>query len=125
MLTLTTQTAIAVLARISREGYCARTEQIYTTYPLLSELLTQLEVGGLIRLLPNRESDSVTSYCLTRSITEISLLDILLATGEHINCNLPLLGERYYFKYGRVAHKLGVLNSIMRNFLSDIKLNEL
>ena len=124
MLTLTTQTAIAVLTDISREGYCARTEQTYTTYPLLSELLTQLKVGGLIRLLPNCESDSVTSYCLTRSIAEISLLDILLATGEHINCNLPL-GERYYYKYGRVAHKLGVLNSIMRNFLSDIKLNEL
>lgn len=124
MLTLVTQAAISVLIDISGEGYSARTELPYTKYPHMPELLAQLESGGLIQLRPDCDRNSVLSYRLARSFTEISLLDILRATGEHINCNQPL-GEKYYYRYGRTAHKLGILNSIMLNLLSDIRLDDL
>ena len=35
---------------------------------------------------------------------EISLLDILEATGGHLNCNSPIT-ERFYAQYGRAAQK--------------------
>lgn len=124
MLTFITQTAIAILTDISRKGSPACAKQQYTAYPRLSELLSLLEAGGLICLLPGHDSSSVSSYRLSRPVTEISLLDILQATGEHVNCDLPL-GEKYYLKYGATAHKLGILNSVMRNLLSNIRLNDL
>lgn len=55
---------------------------------------------------------------------EISLLDILEATGEHLNCNSPIT-ERFYAQYGRAAQKLGIVNQITRIYLKEITLTDL
>ena len=54
----------------------------------------------------------------------ISLLDILEATGEHLNCNHPAT-EDFYLRYGNTAKKLGVVNHMTRLYLEEIKLNDL
>ena len=55
---------------------------------------------------------------------EISLLDILEATGEHLNCNRPIT-EQFYAQYGRAAQKLGIINQIARIYLREITLTDL
>ena len=55
---------------------------------------------------------------------EISLLDILEATGGHLNCNSPIT-ERFYAQYGRAAQKLGIVNQITRIYLKEITLTDL
>ena len=91
---------------------------------IVSELLEQLEMGKIIRLIPGKEKGKITSYELTRPSVNISLLDILEATGEHLNCNHPAT-EDFYLRYGNTAKKLGVVNHMTRLYLEEIKLNDL
>lgn len=122
MLTLCTQTAIAALHDIS-SGNALHT----VNFPLAPEawiaLLDKLETNGLIRCLPDKEKGVLTSYELCRPLYEISLLDILEATCEPINCSRPT-PEAFYLQNRRVAQKIGVLNRVARIFLSDIKISE-
>lgn len=64
------------------------------------------------------------SYIPARKAVEISLLDILEATGEHLNCNRPIT-EQFYAQYGRAAQKLGIINQIARIYLKEITLTDL
>lgn len=124
MLTLVTQTAIAILAEIGKDTPCIDAEHLYSDELCQPDLLSRLESGGLISRLPEHSRNRLSSYRLVRPAREISLLDVLMATGEHLNCNSSL-GEKFYHKYGTAARKLGVLNSVMCQFLSEIHLSEL
>ena len=123
MLTIQTQVAITILHSISSSQEPYSLSRLFSTN-IVSELLEQLEVGKIIRLIPGKESGYITSYELTRSVVDISLLDILEATGEHLNCNHPTT-EEFYMRYANAAKKLGVVNHMTRLYLDEIKLNYL
>ena len=126
MLTPATQTALAVLNDISL-GKISACSPCYDLFPTtVEELLLKLEEGGLIQLKEGKDHKSLSSlsYKLSRPSIEISLLDILEATGEHLNCNRPT-NEEFYMRYGKAAIKLGVVNHITRTCLKEIKLFDL
>ena len=88
MLSIRTQTAIAVLQDLSFDTV------LQTANFLLSEgewkdLFDKLGAGRLIRRLPNKEPGILSSYELSRPLSDISLLDVLEATNEPIRCNMP------------------------------------
>ena len=81
MLSIRTQTAIAVLQDLSFDTV------LQTANFLLSEgewkdLFDKLEAGRLIRRLPNKEPGILSSYELSRPLSDISLLDVLEATND-------------------------------------------
>ena len=129
MLTPLTQTAIAVLYDIYTGGYPYRTTQYPVAPHCLTELLTRLETGGLIRRknLPGTNlpaGDPLSSYELARPYSSISLLDVLEALDEHLNCNHPTR-EEMYAQYRLAANRLGIINHMTRLYLSEIKLFDL
>ena len=120
MLSIRTQTAIAVLQDLSFDTV------LQTANFLLSEgewkdLFDKLEAGRLIRRLPNKEPGILSSYELSRPLSDISLLDVLEATNEPIRCNMPTL-KNFIYTIGRIANKIGVFNQVARTFLADIKI---
>ena len=125
MLTPFTQAAIAVLDNI----YMGNNTSIAESYGLSTSkqtlLLRKLEAAGLIYLYAKENPDELASYKPTHtSLTEVSLLDILQATNENLDCNQPL-DEEFYSQHGRAALKLGIVNQLTRSFLQDIKLFDL
>lgn len=122
MLTVFTQTAIAVLHDISSGEYL-QSANFRLSEEELNELLQKLESGGLVRRLPEVEEDILSSYELCRPLHELSLLDVIEATGEPINCKQPT-PESFYTRHGKVAQKMGVANHMVRLFLNDIKLTD-
>ena len=134
MLTKLTQTAIAVLNDIADGGRFDHLSDMGIAPETLADLLSKLEHGGLIRRKPviascsgntsTINSTPTASYELCHSYTEITLLQILEATGEHLNCNYPTK-EEFYNRYGRAAVRLGVVNHMTRLYLAEIKLPEL
>lgn len=124
MITPTTQAAIAVMKNIysCAAGSCT---EIHDLSPeILEEVLGKLQEAGLICLDHNGDPRLTASYHPTRKIGGISLLDILEATGEHLNCNHPTT-EEFYMQYGKAAMKLGVVNHMTRLYLEEIKLFDL
>lgn len=122
MLTQATLTCISLLRAISVNGNGYSDDS-----PFESEsagLIDKLVSGGLVRLLPGRAPGSICSYELTRPLYRISLLELLEATGEHLNCNHPTR-EEFYGRFGKAAQKLGVVNHMTRLYLNDISLVEL
>ena len=131
MITPRTQTAIAVLKCIYARDYgtcikpCTLTEgQMRILLPQLTNagliilkdaekekqaLLLQLSIAKFILLKDTENPLEIQSYIPARKAVEISLLDILEATGEHLNCNRPIT-EQFYAQYGRAAQKLGIVN---------------
>lgn len=122
MFTHSTQAAIAVLHDIS-SGNALHTVNFPLTPEAWMELFGKLEAKGLIRCLPDKEKSSPLSYELCRPLYRISLLEILEALGEPINCSRPT-PEIFYLQNRLVAQKVGVLNSVARMFLSEIKISE-
>lgn len=124
MLTPFTQTALAVLNDIACGEISTRSTQ-YALFPhALSELLVKLESYGIIQLIPGQPRNEVLSYKLCHKPQQITLLDILQAIGEHLNCNQETC-EEMYLHYGVAARKLGVVNRITRQYLEEIKLTDL
>lgn len=123
MLTLQTQLAISVLRCIASGCKSTPTVRMFSAN-IVSELLDKLVTGKIIQPLPGKKRGEMGSYELTRAMTEISLLDILEATGEHLNCNHPAT-EEFYSRYSHAAQKLGVINQMTRLYLENIKLNDL
>lgn len=111
MLTLETQLAISVLRCIASGCKSTPTVRMFSAN-IVSELLDKLVTGKIIQPLPDKKRG------------EISLLDILEATGEHLNCNHPAT-EEFYSRYSNAAQKLGVVNQMTRLYLENIKLNDL
>lgn len=122
MLTLLTQKAIAVLHDIA-SGETTAVESHEISPDELVTLLARLEQRKLICRTPGAPVEKENSYTLCRPLIEVSLLDVLEATGEHLNCNYPTT-EEFYIRYGKVAQKLGVINHMTRLYLSEINLTD-
>ena len=104
-------------------------DMIDNVYQSLTEkekqaLLLQLSIAKFILLKDTENPLEIQSYIPARKAVEISLLDILEATGEHLNCNRPIT-EQFYAQYGRAAQKLGIINQIARIYLKEITLTDL
>ena len=124
MITLKTQTAIAVLDDIYTGEGTARTDEYELSEEEKCSLLSKLATAGIVRLVDLEKPQDVQSYSPARESIDVSLLDILEATGEHLNCNHPTT-EEFYMRYGNAAKKLGVVNQITRTYLQEIKLFDL
>lgn len=124
MLSSLTETAIALLYDISNGGIpCYLLD--FADYNLtLPTLLHKLHESGLIRLKEGSTQGLISSYSLSRPSYKITLLDILEALDEHLNCNHPAYEEMYH-RYRRAANKLGIINHMTRIYLSDIRLTDL
>lgn len=124
MITLMTKTAIDVLNDIASPSSPSHPEQYPIDSEELAKLLFKLESGNIICRKSSECCPPIpTSYKLTRPKNVISLLDILEATGEHLNYNSPTK-EELYLQFHQAAPRLGVLNQIMRTYLSQIKLTD-
>jgi len=124
MITPRTQAAIAVLNDIYAGADTARTDACHLTEQDLNSLLSKLLRAGLIKLSDEGDPRNIQAYSPVRESSDVSLLDILEATGEHLNCNHPT-AEEFHMRYGRAAQKLGIVNYITREYLKEIKLFEL
>ena len=124
MITPRTQTAIAVLKCIYARDYGTCIKPCTLTEKEKQALLLQLSIAKFILLKDTENPLEIPSYIPTRKAVEISLLDILEATGEHLNCNRPIT-EQFYAQYGRAAQKLGIINQIARIYLKEITLTDL
>lgn len=139
MLTPLTLMAVDVLNDIAHGGIPDRSSRHHMTSVELACVLAKLEVSGLIHrnLYMSRNTDGTyspvtseescicdfASYSLGRPYAHISLLDILEATGEHLNCNQPTK-EELYVTFRTAANKLGVINQMTRIYLSEIMLTD-
>lgn len=124
MITLKTQAAIAVLDDIYTGEKTTRTNKCSLSEEDRCTLLSKLTAAGIIRLVNLEKPQEIQSYTPARKSMDVSLLDILEATGEHLNCNHPTT-EIFYSKYGNAAKKLGIVNQITRTYLKEIKLFDL
>ena len=124
MITPKTQTAIAVLKCIYARDYGTCIKPCTLTEKEKQALLLQLSIAKFILLKDTENPLEIQSYTTARKAVEISLLDILEATGEHLNCNRPIT-EQFYAQYGRAAQKLGIINQIARIYLKEITLTDL
>ena len=124
MITLKTQAAIAVLDDIYTGEKTTRTNKCSLSEEDRYTLLSKLTAAGIIQLVDLEKPQDIYSYIPTRKSAEVTLLDILEATGEHLNCNHPTT-EEFYMRYGNAAQKLGVVNQITRTYLKEIKLFDL
>lgn len=86
-------------------------------------ILALLEHKGLIQRTAGTEIQDITRYEICRPLTQISLLDVIEAMDDHLNCNYPTT-EKFYIRHGKVAQKLGVVNHLTRLYLSEINLVE-
>ena len=124
MITPKTQVAIAILNDIYTGEGTSRTDKYSLSEEDRCTLLSKLTAAGIIQLVELEKPQDIHSYIPTRNSIDVSLLDILEATGEHLNCNHPTT-EVFYSKYGNAAKKLGIVNQITRTYLKDIKLFDL
>lgn len=124
MLTHLTRIAIAILNDIYLDGGEQNIEYYDASAKDITELLRKLEAAGLIMLADKKYPERLSSYKPTHSLSDISLLDILEATGEHLNCNCPT-SEELYSHYRNASHKLGIVNQLTRLYLQEIKLYDL
>lgn len=124
MLTPLTQTAIALLNDIACREISSPLTQDAHSQDTLETLLIKLESAGLIHLLAGKSRKEVLSFALSRSYTEISLLDVLEAIGEPWDCSSKI-EEEAYERHGIAAHKLAMIHLIAQKFLSQIRVTEL
>ena len=122
MLTLFTQVAIALLQDIS-SGAKEQSKKLSFPEEDRLSLLRKLETGRLIHRNESGKEGDLSSYQLCRSLEAISLLDILEALKEPIDCTLPTLDWLQTY-YPVAIQKLGTLNYVIRQFCSEIKLAE-
>ena len=89
MLTPLTLTAISVLRHISSHE-TGNLQDLECGCKPLDELLGQLESAGLIRVRTDQSGSGIPkTYELTRPLFRISLLDLMEAVDQHLNCNQP------------------------------------
>lgn len=98
MLTPLTLTAISVLRHISSHE-TGNLQDLECGCKPLDELLDQLESAGLIRVRTDQSGSGIPkTYELTRPLFRISLLDLMEAVDQHLNCNQPDC-EKMYARY--------------------------
>ena len=123
MLSFRTQFALALLHDISNKNCCLSN---HFNYPESEKafLLLQFESRHFIRRIADAPAELVSSYCLACDYASITLLDVLETIGEGIYINSPHT-DNFYNRYGVAARKLGVINQMVRLYLSEISAIEL
>lgn len=128
MLTISTQAAIALLQDIYSEG-CLHSANFSLTKEEFDNLLQRLEAANLIRSLqegaipPKATGNALSGYELCKPLHELTLLEVLQALDEPINCNQPT-SEEFYLCHGVSAQEIGVVNHMARAFLSKIRISD-
>ena len=130
MLSELTLAAVAVLYDLSAGGDSHRTARQGVTPEACACALDKLQVAGLIctdhpKTAPaDTVGNYLAGYRIARPYPDISLLEILEATGEHLDCNRPV-DEKLYHGSRAAATRLGIINHMTRLYLSEIKLTDL
>lgn len=126
MLTDKTQAAIAILREIAYGVPRSCPEEECS--PISVCMLRELKECGIIRLLPGGNPSFPRSYELCRSLSDISLYELLCAIGEGV---VPVASgeveEHIYkrFGYGAGASRLGVINQMLLTMLGGVSLSVL
>lgn len=118
MLTSRTKLTLALLRDIYHSNHCHIDNSRYASQDTPS-LLVQLETAHLLQLIPGKPSGLPSSYILSKDYAEITLLEVLYAINEGICFNREN-GPDFYSSYGCLARKLGVMNHMVRLYLSEI-----
>lgn len=121
MITHTTEAALQILSDLAYDKVLPGSSSYTVSQGTLFDLLIRFELYGLIKRRADCPRESPLSYTLERPISGITLLEVLEATDEHLNCNHEA-DEQMYDRYGMAARKLGVINLITRKYLSEIRL---
>ena len=120
MLSVCTQTAIAVLHDIS-SGNALQSANFLHSEGEWKGLFDKLEKGGLIRCLPYEKPVTLSSYKLCRPLPDISLPDVPEAREEPIHCTMST-PEAFYICHSRITNQIGVLNEVARALPANIKI---
>ncbi|WP_291587630.1 hypothetical protein [Bacteroides sp.] len=90
----------------------------YTEEEFVKSLM-QLEKANLIRHIPNTTGHSLDTYELVKPYFEITLYDLISATGEGIHIRTD--DEAFPLPYNTlISRKLSVMNYMIRHYLSEI-----
>lgn len=120
MLTDKTQAAITLLREIA---YSISRSCPEKCTPISVSVLRQLAKCGIISLLPGGNPSFPRSYKLCRSLSDISLYELLSAIGEGVVPVAPGEDEEHIYKrfrYGPGASRLGVINRTLHTMLDDV-----
>lgn len=120
MLTSKTKLTLALLHDIHQSNYCHIDSFHYSAQSMIL-LLHQLETANLVQRIPDKPFGVPSSYKLNKNYTDITLLEVLYAIGEGINFNRENDPD-FYEHYGCLARKLGVMNHVMRLYLSEMRI---
>jgi len=124
MLTSNTKKAIALLHDMYyRHGY-GKDNLCDFSDSSTQEMLSNLESVGLICLRTDEVANALSSYELCKPLFEITLQDLLAATGEGI-CPVFKNKEKIYEQYSTAASRLGVLNEVACELLAKIRIIDL
>lgn len=126
MLTEEMKELIFLLKEISyMQGYAVREQSFPESLRLQArQRLDQLLCHHLLHVVVSSSSDSLFScYALNRPLQEITLYDILLITGGHLELSLDQ-SKDLWSEYGPAGRRLGVLVSMFCHFLSEISVVE-
>lgn len=124
MLTLKTQKVLAILHDIAMDCN-TRTKNTKLEKEETLQLLLELEEINLIHLTNKNELiKGVSSFQVSRPLSDLSLLTVLEGIHEYLDCNSTITAE-FYNRYGTVARKLGVINRMTRIYLDEIKVGDL
>ena len=118
-----TLAAIAVLNEIRIGNELLLTSSPFVLDKSREQIIAMLLSAHLIERSCTECENYPSSFVLVREPSHITLLDILVATDGQLDCSKPV-DEEFYFRYGRVAKHLGVVNEIARNFLQTITLSD-
>lgn len=118
MLTFRTKLTLALLHDIYHSNHCHIDNSRYPS-KCAFQLLRQLETAHLLQLIPGEPSGLPSSYVLCKDYTKITILEVLYAINEGVCFNRENDPE-FYTRYGCLARKLGVVNHMVRLYLSEI-----
>ncbi|WP_321480855.1 hypothetical protein [uncultured Bacteroides sp.] len=124
MLTSSTKKVIALLHEMYYRHEELKANLFDYSDSSIQEMLNCLKQSGLICLRADGKDSSLSSYELSKPLFQITLLDLLMATGEGI---LPVFQnkESIYENYGTAACRLGVLNEVTCEMLGKIHITDI
>jgi len=128
MLTLEMKELIFLLKEVSyTQGYAEREQSLSeSSRQLVRELLERLPESELLRVVTSCPSDSLLSrYELSRPLQEITLCDILRATGGFLELPPMDLSRLQSDQYGLAGRRLDVLGGMIRRALSEISVADI
>ncbi|WP_321330973.1 hypothetical protein [uncultured Bacteroides sp.] len=124
MLTSNTKKVVALLYDIYHQREPSDTALCVFSDSSTQMLLSRLEKAKLICLRTGEDANLVSSYELCCPLFDITLRDLLVATGEGL-CPVFDNKEGIYDEYGAAACRLGVLNEVMCEMLEKIRITDL